>query len=288
MKKLEIILLTTLLYLSIAFTAFGVSEITLNDVKRPQSAILFIVDGFGSSYYYPEISPFALDGSLLLRANTQNLSFGTRIKDIRTKHPVTGIAHSVIVTGFSDADEEIVGYPEATIFDITRQHGFLNIAVMEKGDFMTMRNEQDIILFAENNSIDEPIMSIQTMNAPDGVYDTMYEYKMNLPFYIDGKKGVDKYSAYNRWGIDAANELAIEIIRKYPSQRFLLTVNIGAIDSGGHNMGDDDYMKLIKSLDSDLYPLYKTALDNNIAFFFTADHGMSFATKGLEKCVFIL
>lgn len=282
-KKVVIILFTTLLSLSISITALGVSEITLNDVKRPQSAILFIVDGLGSSYYYPELSPFALDGSLLLKANTQNLSFGARIVDMRTKHPVTGIAHSVIVTGFSDANEEMVGYPDSTIFDITRQHGFVNLAIMEKGDFMNMRNEQDIILFAENNSIDEPLMSIQTKNAPDGVYDMMYEYKMKLPSYLDGKKGVDKYSAYNRWGIDAANDLAIEIIKKHPSQRFLMTVNIGAIDSGGHNMGDEDYMKLIGSLDSDLYPLYKTALDNNIAFFFTADHGMSFAAINARR-----
>jgi hypothetical protein len=140
-KKLVIILFTTVVLYSTLHTAVAISEVTLNDVKRPQSAILFIVDGFGSSYYYPELSPSALDGSLLSKAITNNLSFGTRIVDIRTKHPVTGIAHSVIVTGFSDANEEIVGYPDATIFDITRQHGFVNIAIMEKGDFMNMRNE---------------------------------------------------------------------------------------------------------------------------------------------------
>ncbi|MFZ3383797.1 MAG: alkaline phosphatase family protein [Candidatus Methanoperedens sp.] len=282
-KKFVIILFTTLLYFSISFTTSGVSEITLNEVKRPQSAILFIVDGLGSSYYYPETSPLALDGSLLLKARTNNLSFGARIADIRTKNPITGIAHSMIVTGFSDANEEIVGYPGATIFDITREHGFVNLAIMERGDFMNMRSEQDIILYAENNSIDEPLMSIQTKNAPDGVYDLMYEWKMKLPAYLDGKKGVDKYSAYNRWGIDAANAAASDMIKKHPSQRFLLTVNIGAIDSGGHNMGDDDYMKLIESLDSDIYPLYKTALDNNIAFFLTADHGMSFATMNARR-----
>ena len=220
---------------------------------------------------------------MLSKAKTGNLSFGARIADIRTKLPVTGIAHSVLVTGFSDANEEIVGYPEATIFDITREHGFVNLAIMERGDFMNMRSEQDIILFAENNSIDEPLMSIQTKNAPDGVYDLMYEWKMKLPAYLDGKKGVDKYAAYNRWGIDAANAAASDMIKKHPSQRFLLTVNIGAIDSGGHNMGDDDYMKLIESLDSDIYPLYKTAIDNNIAFFLTADHGMSFATMNARR-----
>ncbi|CAG0976909.1 MAG: alkaline phosphatase family protein [Candidatus Methanoperedens sp.] len=282
-NNLVIILLTTLFIFSTPYTALAVSEITLNEVKRPQSAILFIVDGFGSSYYYPGTSPVALDGSLLLKATTGNLSFGAMIADIKTKHPITGIAHSVIVTGFSDANEETVGYPGATIFDITKEHSFVNLAIMERGDFMNMRNEQDIILYAENNSIDEPFMAIQTKNAPDGVYDLMYEWKVKLPAYLDGKKGVDKYSAYNRWGIDAANAAAIDMIKKHPSRRFLLTVNIGAIDSGGHNMGDDDYLKLIEKLDSDIFPLYKTALDNNIAFFLTADHGMSFATINARR-----
>ena len=279
MKK---ILLIILLFLSIS-SSTAVSEITLNEVKRPQSAILFIVDGFGSSYYYPEFSPSALDGSMLLKARTQNLSFGARIADIRTKHPITGIAHSMIMTGFSDANEETVGYPDATIFDVTREHGFVNIAVMQTGDFINMRNEQDLILFAENNSIEEPLISIQAEKAPAGIYDVMYEWKMKLPIYMDKMKGVTRYSAFNRWGIDAANAVATEMIKKHPSQRFLLTMNVGEIDSGGHNMGDDDYIRLIEALDTDFYPIYKTALDNNIALFVTADHGMSFATLNARR-----
>ena len=264
-------------------TAFAVSEITINKVERPQSAILFIVDGFGSSYYYPEYSPTALDGSLLIKAKTHNLSFGARIADIRTGHPITGIAHSMIVTGFSDANEETVGYPGATIFDVTKEHGFVNLAVMETGDFRNMRYEQDIILYAENNSVDAPVISIQENKAPAGIYNVMYEWKMKLPKYLDNMKGAKKYSAFNRWGIDSANAVATEMITKHPTQRFLLTMNVGYIDSGGHNMGDDDYLKLIEAIDADLYPIYKTALDNNIAIFITADHGMSFATLNARR-----
>lgn len=205
-------------------TAFAVSEINISKVERPQSAILFIVDGFGSSYYYPEYSPSALDGSSLIKAKTQNLSFGARIADIRTGHPITGIAHSMIVTGFSDANEETVGYPDATIFDVTREHGFVNLAVMQTGDFINMRNEQDVILYAENNSVDDPLISIQAEKAPAGIYDVMYEWKLKLPSYLDNMKGVEKYSAFNRWGIDAANAVATEMITKHPTQRFLLTM----------------------------------------------------------------
>ncbi len=161
MQNLTKKFLITLIIFALSDVALGVSEVTLNDVKRPNGAILFIVDGFGSPYYYPELTPHALDGSEISKAKTSNLTFGTRILNIRTPHPVTGIAHSVIVTGYSQANEEIVGYTDATIYDITRQYGFVNLAVMEKGDFTNMREEQDIILFAENNSIDKPLMSIQ-------------------------------------------------------------------------------------------------------------------------------
>ncbi len=279
MKK---VLIISILLLLLSGAALAVSEITLNDVKRPQSAILFIVDGFGSSYYYPELTPIAFDGSALLKARAQNLTFGTRIIGIKTSHPITGIAHSVIATGYSDANEEVVGYPDATIFDVTRKHGFVNIAVMQKGDFKNMREEQDIIIFDENNSIDKPLMSIQSKSPPIGVYDSMYEWKMKVPSYMN-KSGVDRYSAYNKWGIDTANAVMKFMIKNHPDQKFLLTVNIGAIDSGGHNLGADDYIRLIEDLDRDFYALYKTASENNIALFFTADHGMSFAKKNAQR-----
>jgi len=280
MKKFLIIIVLLIL---VSNTASAVSDLTLNDVKRPQSAILFIVDGFGSSYYYPELAPAALDGSELQKARGPNLTFGTRIISVKTPHPVTGIAHSVIVTGYSEANEETVGYPDATVYDVAREHGFVNLAVMETGDFSNMRAEQDIILFVENNSLDEPLISIQAKNAPSGVYELMYDWKMKLPGYMNNKSGVEKYSAYNKWGIDAAHAVANTMIKNHPSQKFLLTMNIGGIDSGAHNMGDDDYVKLIEDLDRDFYPLYRTASENNIALFLTADHGMSFATKNAHR-----
>ncbi len=279
MKKVLIILIL----LFIPDVALGISEITLNDVKRPHGAILFIVDGFGSSYFYPEFTPYAFDGSVLLKARTRNLTFGARIMNIRTSHPVTGIAHSVIVTGYSDANEEIVGYSDATIYDITRQHGFFNIAVMEKGDFLNIREEQDMIMYAENNSIDEPVISIQARNPLSDVNEIMHDWKAKLPVYLNNKSGAEEYAAYNKWGIDTTNAVASSMIKNHPSQKFLITVNVGAVDSGGHNLGDDDYVRIIESLDRDIYPLYRTASDNDIAFFLTADHGMAFAKKNARR-----
>jgi 2,3-bisphosphoglycerate-independent phosphoglycerate mutase len=280
MKKYLIIIVLLIL---VSNTASAVSEITLNNVKKPQSAILFIVDGFGSSYYYPELTPLALDGGEIPKARTQNLTFGARVINVKTPTPVTGIAHSVIVTGDSKANEEIVGYPDATIYDITRQHGFVNLAVMETGDFSNMRAEQDIILFAENNSLNNPGISIQAKASPSGMFELMYDWKMKMPSYLKNVSGRDRYSAYNKWSIDAANAVAGAMIKNHPNQKFLLTVNVGEIDSGGHNLGADDYVKLIEDLDRDFYPLYKTASENNIALFLTADHGMSFATKDAHR-----
>ena len=139
------ICLITIIFFTFSIIASGASEIKLNDIQRPDSAILFIVDGLGSSYYYPEYTPYGMDGSMISKAVTRNLTFGARIIDIKTPIPSTGQAHSIIFTGFSGANEEIVGYPDATIYDITRRHGFVNLAVMEKGDFQTLRDEQDII-----------------------------------------------------------------------------------------------------------------------------------------------
>lgn len=279
---IKYILLVTLLFFTFS-PASGATEIELNDIKRPDSAILFIVDGLGSSYFYPELMPFALDESEISKAIAGNLTFGVRLLDIRTPIASTGPAHSVIVTGYSKANEEIVGYPDATIYDVSRQHGFVNLAVMEKGDFANLRDEQDIILFAQNNSIDEPLISIQANKAPSGIFELMYDWKMKLPGYLEKKKGREKYSSYNKWCIDAADAVAEYMSKNHPSQRFLLTVNVGAIDSGGHNLGEDDYFRLIEELDRDMSSLYTTANENNIALFFTADHGMSFAAKNARR-----
>jgi len=277
------IILIIIIFIAFSVTASGAIEITLKDIHRPESASLFIVDGLSSSFFYPEATPYGVDGLEISKAVTRNLTFGARLLDIRTLIPSTGQAHSVIFTGFSGANEEIVGYSDATIYDITRRNGFVNLAIMEKGDFQTLRDEQDIILFAENNSIDEPLISIQANKAPSGIFELLYDWKLKLPEYLEKKKGIEKYSAYNKWGIDTATALAGYMKKNHPKQRFLLTVNVGAIDSGGHNLGEDDYYRLIEDLDRDIYPLYTTANENNIALFFTADHGMSFASKNARR-----
>ena len=77
------------------------------------AAVLLIIDGMGSSYIYPEFTPYALDGSALNRANVSNIMLiadgGTRVLDIRAPQTSTAPGHSVLVTGYSRADTELVG-----------------------------------------------------------------------------------------------------------------------------------------------------------------------------------
>jgi len=274
----------TALFLLIPFVSAS-TEIAVNPTNRPSSAILLIVDGLGSSYFYPELVPEALDGSILKKASAPNLTMGSvRIVDVRAVQPITGIGHSVIVTGDSKADEEVVGYPDATIYDTARKYGFLALAVMEKGDFINMRREQDLILYAKTTSFPNPEISLESKEtAPSDVYQLMAAWQERLPSYLARKKGVDQYIACNQWGIDASKEVVVQMIENHPNQRFILTINLGAVDSAGHNMGHDDYIKTIEALDAALYPLYMTAVENNLAFILTADHGMSFASPNAQK-----
>ena len=62
-----------------------------------------------------------------------------------------------------------------------------------------------------------------------------------------------------------------------PEQKYLLTVNVGAIDSSGHYRDNYGYIDCIECLDSELPRLYKLCKKNNLAFVLTSDHGMSFS-----------
>jgi bisphosphoglycerate-independent phosphoglycerate mutase (AlkP superfamily) len=65
-----------------------------------------------------------------------------------------------------------------------------------------------------------------------------------------------------------------------PDQKYLLTVNVGAIDMSGHYRDNYGYIDCIESLDSELLPLYNLCEKNNLAFVLTADHGMAFTADG--------
>lgn len=276
--------LTSLLPVAGAQTIVDVGETT-----PPQNMILLIFDGMGSSYINPNAPPQALNGEPIRTANLPELqsmiSEGLFIPNVKVPTPKTGPAHSVIITGYSRAEQEMVEYPESTIYDILGEEGFLSIALMHKGDFSNLRSEQDIALFSESNSITEPILKIQINNdlAPADLINELEHWKQKLPEYIEGTDGLDSYIAYETWELDASRDIVLFMARSYPDIRYVFTINVGVIDSAGHYRGVDGYLGSIEGFDISLEPLYAAARDSNTALVITADHGMAFKSSDSPK-----
>lgn len=266
------------------------TDVVINPVTSPNGAVLLIVDGFGSCYFYPEFAPYDLDGNELMKAEANNITLiadgGTRVLDVIAPQPRTSLGHSVLATGYSRADPLLVGFDDATIFDAAHRHDYLCIAVMQKGDFETLRAKQDIILFDSSNSIKRPAADLEiNAQVPADMIELMQEWQNVLPSYLEDEEGIERYTAYNRWGIDTSNAIARHMCSRHPGQKFLLTVNVGAVDLAGHYRGPEQYVKLIEELDEDICNLYRTCLENNLALVITADHGMTFRKTESDRYV---
>ncbi|HET8688880.1 MAG TPA: sulfatase-like hydrolase/transferase, partial [Methanosarcina sp.] len=156
--------------------------------------------------------------------------------------------------------------------------------VMEKGDSRSICDEQDAILKDENNSINNmKIVLEQSRPYPDspeiseGLLHVLEEAADKAPGYVTSKETREKYNGYDRWGIDTAGDIVEYMSRNSPEQKYLLTVNVGAVDSSGHHRDNYGYIDCIECLDSDISSLYELCKKNNLAFVLTADHGMGFS-----------
>lgn len=276
-RRIILVLLIVCLILPIA----GATDIVINPVPSTNGAILLVVDGLGSSYFYPEFVPHDLDGNELMKAEADNIILiadgGVRVLDVTAPQPKTTPGHSVLATGYSHANPSIVGFDDATIFDSAHKHDYLCIAVMQKGDFEALRAKQDIILFDSSNSLKTPTADLEiNAQVPADVIELMKEWQNSLPGYLEGKEGIERYGAYNRWGIDTSDAIVRHMCSHYPNQKFLLTVNVGAVDVAGHYRGPEQYVNLVEVLDGDICNLYCTCFENDLTLIITADHGMSF------------
>jgi membrane-anchored protein YejM (alkaline phosphatase superfamily) len=63
---------------------------------------------------------------------------------------------------------------------------------------------------------------------------------------------------------------------RYPEQKFILTVNVGAIDTAGLYRRSEGYADTIKDLDTMIGELYEVTEENDLALIITSDHGMAF------------
>jgi 2,3-bisphosphoglycerate-independent phosphoglycerate mutase len=267
------ILLTLLVLFILAGSARPLTEVRAGEADHPHGAVLLVVDGMGSSYVYPELEARALDGSPLGGALLFNLTGnGARVLNVSVPVPETGQSHSVLVTGCPWADPANLVTPGATIFDAAREKGLLSLAILQRGDSIGMVLEQDGIIFFDDNSLwgAEPLVGSRA-DLPSDIADLFAVWRDRFSLY-NQERGVPGYVGYNAWGLDAA----ADFVSAMGSRPFLLTVNVGAVDSAGHNLGPQRYVETISGLDTPLGRLVEACELNGVLLLITADHGMSF------------
>ncbi|MCL7412651.1 MAG: sulfatase-like hydrolase/transferase [ANME-2 cluster archaeon] len=283
-KYLEYMIILLLYVSFFTFLATAQTSIKVSETNPPQNMVLLIVDGMGSGYVSQGMVPEALDGSRIIPPEVPFMDSlaakGVLLPYIRVPDPRTGPAHSVIVTGHSGAEPEMVDYAGATIYDVLEDEDFISIALMHKGDASGIRDEQDIILFSENNSVTEPYLKVRINGdaVPVGIINELEYWERQLPGYLEGTTGIDSYIAYSDWELDAAADMVSLMSGQYPDTKYILTINVGVVDSAGHYRGVEGYADAIEGVDRRLEPLYTAARESDTALIITADHGMAFRT----------
>jgi 2,3-bisphosphoglycerate-independent phosphoglycerate mutase len=298
LKFFPALLSLTLLFIFFAFPApaFALTEVEVSPVNTSDGAVVLIVDGFSASYIYPELMPHSLDGTPLEKARLENIpkicEKSARIQEFRVPQTFTEGGNSVLITGNPGADTELVGIKDATFCDVLHKAGYLCIAVMENGDFGPICAEQDVLVRDANNSINDMKITLERYDhssdtpeapeIPEGLLKVLNDAADKAPDYVKSKETREKYSGYNRWGLDTACAVIKYMAANRPGQKYLLTVNVGAVDGSGHHRDNYGYVDCIECLDADLSPLYELCKKNNLAFVLTADHGMAFSKNGAK------
>lgn len=248
-------------------------DVKVGPQAEPNGAVILVVDGFGSSYAYPEHEPYALDGSLLEKAVLYNLTgSGARVVDVRVPVPETTKSHSVLITGFSGVDPQM---PGRTIFDGAREKGYLCLGVLERGDSKEVLQKLDAVLYLDDNSIHgaEPVPGFRD-GVPQDLHELLQTWRDRFSGYT-AEPGIAGYAGYNRWGLEATTDL----VEHLGGRHFLLLANIGGADSAGQDLGAEGYMKTIAALDAPLGRLEEACRRNGDLLVITADHGMSFSAE---------
>ncbi|MDK2939842.1 MAG: hypothetical protein PWQ51_2007 [Methanolobus sp.] len=282
-----------LLALCIFTSQAGANTVTeIGSVDTPHGAIILIVDGLSSCYVYPEYTPYAIDGSMLEKAEVPEMQKifdnSCRVLDVTVPQTFTEGGHSVIATGYSNADSELTGSSETTFFDVAHDYDYLTFAIMEKGDSGGFCSKQNVVMHDTKNSINEPEMVIQTNMLNDDNKDISFEItelmqvhssslQEKLDQYPEGS--IERYIEYNSWVIETGIDVIEYMEKEYPEQNYILTLNAGAVDSAGHYKKNSGYIECIEGIDNISYSLYETCLANNLAFVLTGDHGMAFPTN---------
>ena len=241
-----------------------------------KNAVLVIVDGMGASYIYPGLSPECSDGTPLDRVDLDILGAASARYTLEAPMPKTEYGHAVLVTGYSEAEDETLTYYEATIFDSLRKQGYLCIAVLETGDTAYMLGEMDAVVRDANNSVFTPDFQhrVNDERVPAGVRAILVDN--SLPGEATGKDKIAAYKRYDNWSLEKAIGLVKYMEESHPEQPYLLTTNVAGTDFAGHENGYDAYSAAISGLEPKLAELVDVCRESGTVLVITADHGMSF------------
>ena len=288
--RIQIFLVISIIISLIALPASALTHIDVNPTNPPNGAVVLIIDGLGSSYIYPELTPCAIDGASIEKPVVRNLNTlsesSLRVVNILTPSPEGETGHSVIITGNSGATPAMITHTDATIYDIARKNGYLAFAILQKGDVPEMLSEQDLAIHDVTTSINDPQMEVianfpylsEYENLQISLTDIMETNAELAPSYVDQYKegSIERYYAYNRWAMDTAIKVLDLMHESYPEQKFLLTVNVGAVDTAGLYRRSEGYADTIEDLDIMIGELYEVVEKNDLALIITSDHGMAF------------
>jgi len=247
--------------------------------------VLLIVDGLGASYIYPEYHPKALDGTFLQKPQVENLSMissnNIRFVDVSTTSLAGNSGHNVLISGTQNADEKLIEYPKTTIYDVLRNYGYVTIAIMEKGDSAAIASKQDIILHDTTNSINDVDFKIEAQQYSDSdclddIRNVLEMHARISPELVETEKegSIERYHAYNKIVFDAAEDVILQI--ESCETPYILTLNVGAIDSAGHYRGNEGYLQAIEEFDLMILSLYELCMEKDLMLVITSDHGIAF------------
>lgn len=242
-----------------------------------QSAVILVIDSFGSSYVYNNNPVTYTSGAAIPRVHLSAVDEADGHYTLRVPVPETEHGHSVIVTGYSDAMADTLPYDNATIFDVLRDRGYLCLGIMETGDTNNMIGNLDIAVREKNDSIYQPYFEFiqNDKNAPEGIVNMMKSY----PVLNKTKPGKDQnaaYIRYNNWSLGFAARLVDFMNNSEPGMNYILLANNGGLDEAGHTLGSDGYEAVMAGLDPGLQELIDACYRANVTLLVTGDHGMSF------------
>jgi len=268
MRYLPIIILIALSFIPIQVSAGG--------------AVIVVVDALGSSYLSPHEASY-MSGGTIPPVDVKAFDRANAQYQLKVSVPSTEFGHAVIVTGYSNASEQTVAYYHSTVFDVLRDDGYLTFGIMENGDTPEMLCKLDAAVHNMNESIYNPDYEFieNSRKVPTDIVRMMSDYPRTPP--DEASKGAyASYINYNAWGLDFTRNLVQYMAIHHPDRDYFLIVNIGGLDSAGHNLGCDGYQAVLSGIDGDMNRLVDVCKASGTALMITGDHGMSFKNESAK------